>query len=110
MNKTMKQIIKIADKEKIEIVSITPIFKDMAEMEIFLTLFRESSNNYDLEIDIVYLVFDENGNNILIPLFEGEILEDLILKVDPKNISYMLEMYNKLEDDEEIEIDTQLYN
>lgn len=110
MNKLIKQIIKIADEEKIEIVSLSPIYKEMKEMDLFLPLFRGASGNCNLEIDVVYLVFNEEGDNILIPVFKDKILEELIIKIDPKDISAMLEICKNLEENEEIEINTQLYN
>lgn len=109
MNKIIKQIIKIADEEKIEIVSLSPIFKEMKAMTLFLPLFRGASGNCNLEIDVVYLVFNEEGDNILIPVFKDEIMKELIIKVNPDQVSYMLEVCDNLEESEEIE-DTQLYN
>ena len=109
MNKIIKQIIKIADEEKIEIGSLSPIFKEMKAMTLFLNLFRESFHNQNLEIDVVYLVFNEDGDNILVPVFKDEIMKELIIKVNPDQVSYMLEVCDNLEESEEIE-DTQLYN
>lgn len=109
MNKIIKQIIKIADEKKIEIVSLSPIFKEMKAMTLFLNLFRESFHNQNLEIDVVYLVFNEDGDNILVPVFKDEIMKELIIKVNPDQVSYMLEVCDNLEESEEIE-DTQLYN
>lgn len=109
MNKIIKQIIKIADEEKIEIVSLSPIFKEMKAMTLFFNLFRESFHNQNLEIDVVYLVFNEDGDNILVPVFKDEIMKELIIKVNPDQVSYMLEVCDNLEESEEIE-DTQLYN
>lgn len=109
MNKIIKQIIKIADEEKIEIVSLSPIYKEMKAMTLFLNLFRESFHNQNLEIDVVYLVFNKEGNNILVPVFKNKIMKELIIKVNPDQVSYMLEVCDNLEESEEIE-DTQLYN
>lgn len=109
MNKLIKQIIKIADEEKIEIVSLSPIYKEMKAMILFLQLFRDTFNNQNLEIDVVYLLFNEEGDNILVPVFKNEIMKELIIKVNPDQVSYMLEVCDNLEESEEIE-DTQLYN
>ena len=109
MNKLIKQIIKIADEEKIEIVSLSPIYKEMKAMTLFLQLFRDTFNNQNLEIDVVYLVFNEEGDNVLVPVFKKEIMKELIIKVNPDQVSYMLEVCDNLEESEERE-DTQLYN
>lgn len=99
----------LVTEEKIEIVSLSPIYKEMKAMTLFLNLFRESFHNQNLEIDVVYLVFNEEGDNILVPVFKKEIMKELIIKVNPNQVSYMLEVCDNLEESEEIE-DTQLYN
>lgn len=103
MNKLLKQILKIADKEKIEIMSIRPIFKEMKEIEVFTHLFRALSDNYSLDLDMVYITFIEDGVNVLFPVIDGKIMEDLVLKIDPNKINQMLEQYYEMEEKEENE-------
>lgn len=103
MNKLLKQIIKIADKEKIEIMSIRPIFKEMKEIEVFCHLFRSISDDYSLELDSVYITFIEDGVNVLFPVIDDKVIEDLVLKIDPSKINEMLEQYYEMEEKKENE-------
>ena len=103
MNSIIKQIIKIADKEKIEILSINPIFNEMKEMENFLIFFRNLEDNYELELDSVYIAFSEDGNNILFPVIDNKVKEESIIKINPKKIREMLEQYYEMEENEENE-------
>ena len=103
INKIFKQIIKIADKEKIEIMSIRPIFKEMGQMEVFTHLFRALSDNYSLDLDMVYITFIEDGVNVLFPIIDDKVIEDLVLKIDPSKINEMLEQYYEMEDKKENE-------
>lgn len=103
MNKILKQILKIADKEKIEIISINPICKKMKEMEVFFHLFRSISDDYSLELDSVYITFIEDGVNVLFPVIDDKVIEDLVLKIDPSKINEMLEQYYEMEDKKENE-------
>ena len=103
INKILKQILKIADKEKIEIMSIRPIFKEMKEMEVFFHLFRSISDDYSLELDSVYITFIEDGVNALFPVIDDKVIEDLALKIDPSKINEMLEQYYEMEDKKENE-------
>ena len=48
-----------------------------------------------------------SGDNILVPVFKDEIMKEI--KVNPDQVSYMLEVCDNLEESEERE-DTQLYN
>lgn len=104
INKIFKQIIKIADKEKIELISLNPIYQEMPEMETFLILFKSMSDDDSLELDIVYITFTENGDNILFPINNDKILEDLIVKITPSKLKEMLLKYKEIEENEEIEI------
>ena len=103
MNSIIKQIIKIADKEKIEILSINPIFNEMKEMENFLIFFRNLEDNYELELDSVYIAFSEDGNNILFQVIDNKVKEESIIKINPKKIREMLEQYYEMEENEENE-------
>lgn len=103
MNKILKQILKIVNKEKIEIISINPIFKEMKEIEVFLHLFRALSDDYSLELDSVYITFIEDGVNVLFPVINDKVIEDLVLKIDTSKINKMLEQYYEMEDKEENE-------
>ena len=109
MNKILKQILKIADKEKIEIMSIRPIFKEMKEMEIFFHLFRSISDDYSLDLDMVYIAFIEDGVNVLFPVIDDKVIEDLVLKIDPSKINQMLEQYYEMEEKEKNE-EIRLFN
>ena len=93
MNKILKQILKIADKEKIEIISINPIFKEMEQMEVFFHFFKSISDDYSLELDSVYITFIEDGVNVLFPVIDDKVIEDLVLKIDPNKINQILEQY-----------------
>lgn len=103
INKILKQILKIADKEKIEIISINPIFKEMKEIEVFFNLFRSISDDYSLELDSVYITFIEDGVNVLFPVIDDKVIEDLVLKIDPSKINEMLEQYYEMEEKKENE-------
>lgn len=103
MNKILKQILKIADKEKIEIMSINPIFKDMEQIEVFLHLFRVLSDDYSLDLDSIYITFIEDGVNVLFPVIDDKVIEDLVLKIDPSKINEMLEQYYEMEEKKENE-------
>lgn len=102
MNKILKQILKIANKEKIEIISINPICKEMKEMEVFFHLFRTLSDDYSLELDSVYIAFIEDRVNVLFPVIDDKVIEDLVLKIDPSKINQMLEQYYEIEEEEKM--------
>lgn len=109
INKILKQILKIADKEKIEIMSIRPIFKEMKEMEAFLELFQNLCDDCFLDLDMVYITFIEDGAYVLFPIVKNKILEESILKVDVEQIDKMLEQYYEMEEKEENE-EIELFN
>lgn len=110
MNKIIKQIIKFADKTKIELMSLTPVLKFMKEMEYFSTTFKKISENDNLELDMVYITFTEDGDNVLIPVFDDKIIEELIIRVNADELKIVLDMYRNLEVNEKIEMKKIIYN
>ena len=46
---------------------------------------------------MVYITFTEDGDNVLIPVFDDKIIEELIIRVNADELKIVLDMYRNLE-------------
>lgn len=91
MNELMKKIIKIADEEKMEVISVSPTGKDEEIFKVFLSIIKTVNNGSDIKPDFIYLVWSESGV-LLIPLIDGKLCENFKAKIDSEVLNIVCDM------------------
>lgn len=97
MNELMKKIIKIADKEKMEVISVSPTSKDEAIFKVFLSIIKIIDNGSDIKPDFIYLVWSESGI-LLIPLINGKFYENIKAKIDSEVLNIVCDINSEKKD------------
>ena len=80
MNEVIKRFIEIADDKQYEIVSIEPIFEDDELFEEATEKLNELFENFNEELDLIYVVRAENNVTLIFPVIKNVIREDLMLE------------------------------
>lgn len=80
MNEVMKRFVEIADEKQYEIVSIEPIFEDDELFEEAIEKLNELFENFNEELDLIYVVRAENNVTLIFPVIKNVIREDLMLE------------------------------
>lgn len=80
MNEVMKRFVEIADEKQYEIVSIEPIFEDDELFEEAIEKLNELFENFNEELDLIYVVRAENNVTLIFPVIKNMIREDLMLE------------------------------
>lgn len=91
MNKLIKELVEIADKENIELVSITPVFEEEPRFKKLLRLIEEVNEIQQIEADILFMMWTELRELILAPILDEKILEDVIIKINSEILEMILE-------------------
>lgn len=80
MNELMKRFVEIADEKQYEIVSIEPIFEDDELFEEAIEKLNELFENFNEELDLIYVVRAENNVTLIFPVIKDIVREDLMLE------------------------------
>lgn len=80
MNELMKRFVEIADERKYEVVSIEPVFEDDELFEEAIEKLNELFENFNEELDLIYVVRAENNVTLIFPVIKNVIREDLMLE------------------------------
>jgi hypothetical protein len=102
MNELMKKIIKIADEEKMEVISVSPTGKDEEIFKVFLSIIKTVNSRSDIKPDFIYLVWSESGV-LLIPLIDGKLCENFKAKIDSEVLNIVCDM-NPEKKEEKIQV------
>lgn len=81
MNEIIKRFVEIADERKYKILSIEPVFEDDELFEEATEKLNELFENFNEELDLIYVVRAENNVMLIFPVVKNVIREDLMLEV-----------------------------
>lgn len=115
MNKFIKKLIKIADKKGMEVISISPLFKEEPTFKVFLKLLKEANETNNIKMDYIYIIWSDLADLLLVPILEEKIQEDISIKISSTILDALLNKSFTLgfeEEEREIEIEekTKYYN
>lgn len=115
MNKLIKELVEIADKESIEVISIKPLFKEEPNFKVFLRLLKEVNETDHIKTDYIYIIWSDLGDLLLVPILNEKIQEDISIKINSMVLDILLDKSFTLgfeEEEREIEIEekTKYYN
>lgn len=91
MNKLIKKLVEIADKENIELISLTLVVKGEQRFKKLLRLIEEVNEIQQIEADCLYMMWTELRELILAPILDEKILEDIIIKINAEVLEAILE-------------------
>lgn len=91
MNKLIKELVEIADKENIELISLTLVVKGEQRFKKLLRLIEEVNEIQQIEADCLYMMWTELRELILAPILDEKILEDIMIKINAEVLEAILE-------------------
>lgn len=91
MNKLIKELIEIADKENIELISLTLVVEGEPRFKKLLRLIEEVNEIQQIEADCLYMMWTELRELILAPILDEKILEDIMIKINAEVLEAILE-------------------
>lgn len=91
MNKLIKELVEIADKENIELISLTLVVEGEPRFKKLLRLIEEVNEIQQIEADCLYMMWTELRELILAPILNEKILEDVIIKINSEILEMILE-------------------
>ena len=91
MNKLIKELVEIADKENIELISLTLVVEGEPRFKKLLRLIEEVNEIQQIEADCLYMMWTELRELILAPILNEKILEDIIIKINSEILEAILE-------------------
>lgn len=91
MNKLIKELIEIADKENIELISLTLVVEGEPRFKKLLRLIEEVNEIQQIEADCLYMMWTELRELILVPILNEKILEDIMIKINAEVLEAILE-------------------
>lgn len=81
MNEVIKRFIEIADEKQYEIISIEPVYEDDELFEETTEKLNELFENFNEELDLIYVMRSKNNAMLIFPVINNMIREDLMLEV-----------------------------
>lgn len=81
MNEVIKRFIEIADEKQYEIISIEPVYEDDDLFEETTEKLNELFENFNEELDLIYVMRSKNNAMLIFPVINNMIREDLMLEV-----------------------------
>lgn len=91
MNKLIKELVEIADKENIELISLTLVVEGEPRFKKLLRLIEEVNEIQQIEADCLYMIWTELRELILAPILDEKILEDIMIKINAEILEAILE-------------------
>ena len=91
MNKLIKELVEIADKENIELISLTLVVEGEPRFKKLLRLIEEVNEIQQIEADCLYMIWTELRELILAPILDEKILEDIMIKINAEVLEAILE-------------------
>lgn len=91
MNKLIKELVEIADKENIELISLTLVVGGEPRFKKLLRLIEEVNEIQQIEADCLYMMWTELRELILAPILNEKILEDIMIKINAEVLEAILE-------------------
>lgn len=91
MNKLIKELVEIADKENIELISLTLVVEGEPRFKKLLRLIEEVNEIQQIEADCLYMIWTELRELILAPILDEKLLEDIMIKINAEILEAILE-------------------
>lgn len=91
MNKLIKELVEIADKENIELISLTLVVEGEPRFKKLLRLIEEVNEIQQIEADCLYMMWTELRELILAPILDEKLLEDIMIKINAEILEAILE-------------------